>query len=355
MFSDITLSDTDLAKYTFSPQAVSRVELFGIKIDELASPAHEAELEMAKARVESAIRSGVVRENLRGSSDPLVEILSYPIAIMLVRALGDRFLYKRYATAEAKRASSFLREESEAKLLFLARESFGWRIASGEDAGRGLILLQFMDYMRNASGFHEPKWKLVNRVVKDGYVRVTKIEAARLMEVEVERKLLNGFLAGEEFKLPGQLEEHLGVIRGLLEENRSRIGAEALPSEVVIEAFPPCMRRAYEGLLSGRKASHMERFGLTSFLVNTGMDLEKIVKIFVSVSDFDEELTKYQVEHIAGLRGGRTKYTPPTCSTLRTHGICVNPDSLCKQVKHPLNYYRRKIRQRGGSEEKKPK
>jgi DNA primase large subunit len=355
MLSDITLSDTDLAKYTFTPQAASRVGLFEIKIDELTSSAHEKELEMAEARIESAIRNGVVKENLRGSSDPLVEILSYPIAIMLVRALGDRFLYKRYATAEAKRASNFLRDESEAKLLFLARGSFGWGIIPGGDAERGSILLHFIDYMRNASGFHEPKWKLVNRVMRDGYVRVSKVEAARLMEAEIERKLLNGFLAGEEFKLPGQLEDHLGVIRKLLEENRGRIGAEVLPSEVVVEAFPPCMRRAYEGLLSGRRASHMERFGLTSFLINTGMDLDKIVKIFVSVSDFDEELTRYQVEHIAGLRGGRTKYTPPTCSTLKTHGICVNPDSTCKQVRHPLNYYRRKIRQRGGSEEKKPK
>jgi len=351
MFSNITLSDTDLAKYTFTPQAASLVESLNIKLDDLTDPAYREKIERAKVRVEEAIKDGLVEANLR---DPLVEIVSYPIAIMLVKALGDRFLFRRYATAEAKRASRLLEREMDAKLLFLARESFGWRlIAGGEDVGRSL-LLHFIDYMRNASGFHEPRWKLVNRAVKDGYVRITKIEAARLMEVEIERKLMNSFLAGEKFELPEQLEEHLQSIRRLLEENRSKIGAEALPSEVVIEAFPPCMRGAYEGLLSGRRASHMERFGLTSFLINTGMDLEKIVKLFVSVSDFDEELTRYQVEHIAGLRGGRTKYTPPTCSTLRTHGICINPDATCKQVKHPLTYYRRKARARG-AEEKKPK
>jgi DNA primase large subunit len=67
------------------------------------------------------------------------------------------------------------------------------------------------------------------------------------------------------------------------------------------------------------------------------------VKVFVSVTDFDEEFTRYQIEHIAGLRGSRTRYTPPTCSTLRTHGVCVNPDRICGRIKHPLSYYRRKI------------
>lgn len=101
----------------------------------------------------------------------------------------------------------------------------------------------------------------------------------------------------------------------------------------------------------------MERFALTSFLINIGMDVEKIVKLFVSISDFDEELTRYQVEHIAGLRGGRTKYTPPTCSTLRTHGLCIEPDNLCRRVKHPLHYYRIKARsiERGGEEKEEPK
>ena len=87
----------------------------------------------------------------------------------------------------------------------------------------------------------------------------------------------------------------------------------------------------------------MERFGLTSFLVNVGMDIDEIVKLFVSVTDFDEEFTRYQIEHIAGLRGSRTKYTPPTCSTFKTHGVCYNPERLCERIKHPLSFYRRRV------------
>lgn len=352
MLSNRSLDRSDLAKYTFTPQAASQIESLNITINDLIiDPSFEKILERAKGRVEEAIREGEVRAEL---SNYPIEYTSYPVAIMFVKALGDRFLYRRYATAEAKRASKLLREERDTKLLFLARESFGWRITPSGDAGRYLFL-HFIDYMRNASGFREAKWKLVNRAVRDGNVRITKVEAARLMESEVEKRILEGLLAGDEVKLPEQLGSHLREIERTLEENRGKIRMEALPSEVIMEAFPPCMRRAYEGPLSGRRASHMERFALTSFLINIGMDVEKIVKLFVSVSDFDEGLTRYQVEHIAGLRGGRTKYTPPTCSTLRTHGLCIEPDDLCRGVRHPLSYYRIKVRSikgaRGGKKE----
>ncbi|MFX0198433.1 MAG: DNA primase regulatory subunit PriL, partial [Candidatus Hodarchaeota archaeon] len=49
-------------------------------------------------------------------------------------------------------------------------------------------------------------------------------------------------------------------------------------------------------------------------------------------------------EHIAGRRGSRTKYIPPRCDTLRTHGICHTSEEICKGIRHPLAYYRRKLK-----------
>ncbi|MDH5266756.1 MAG: DNA primase regulatory subunit PriL, partial [Candidatus Bathyarchaeota archaeon] len=45
-----------------------------------------------------------------------------------------------------------------------------------------------------------------------------------------------------------------------------------------------------------------------------------------------------------GVRGSRTKYIPPRCDTLRTHGICHSPDEICKRIRHPLAYYRRRLK-----------
>ena len=50
-------------------------------------------------------------------------------------------------------------------------------------------------------------------------------------------------------------------------------------------------------------------------------------------------MTMYQVDHIL-----TNEYTPPSCVTMLTHGICVSKDSICEKVSHPLNYYRERKR-----------
>jgi DNA primase large subunit len=116
---------------------------------------------------------------------------------------------------------------------------------------------------------------------------------------------------------------------------------EGFPKTVVQQAFPPCINALYQVFSSGRHLSHIGRFTLTSFLINVGMPTETVIGLFRSISDYDERMTRYQVEHIAGDKGSRTRYTPPSCDTLRTHSVCTNPDDLCRGIRHPLNYYRR--------------
>ena len=130
----------------------------------------------------------------------------------------------------------------------------------------------------------------------------------------------------------------------LFMEKRGKIRLEELPKGTSIIAFPPCIKALYDAISSGRHISHVGRFALTSFLINAGMTVENVVDLFRSLSDFDERMTRYQVEHIAGGRGSRTKYIPPRCDTLRTHGVCPGMNEICKRIRHPLAYYRRKLR-----------
>jgi DNA primase large subunit len=179
--------------------------------------------------------------------------------------------------------------------------------------------------------------------MENGYVALTDKESARLMQVEVEKWVNERVSTPSNFPLPLPLQTRLDEIKKVFEENRSKLGGSALPDEVINEAFPPCINYCLEGLMAGRRASHMERFALTTFLVNIGMPIEQMVSFYTEVTDFDESKTRYQIEHIAGLKGNRTKYTPPTCNTLRTHRVCRNPDRICDRINHPLSYYRRKI------------
>jgi DNA primase large subunit len=81
---------------------------------------------------------------------------------------------------------------------------------------------------------------------------------------------------------------------------------------------------------------------LATFLLNIGVSVDEVVNLFTRLTDHNLRITRYQVEHLAGMRGSRTKYTPPNCRSLRTHRLCVRSDELCRSVKHPLSYYRKK-------------
>lgn len=338
------LSEREAAKYPFVEAGVKLVEGLNLQIDDLSDPSYLRAVDRATERVTEAIVYGEVSARL---ADSVTEIISYPIAAMFVTILGEQFLTRRFALAEAVRVYNLLQTEPDEKIIDIAVNDFNWEILRIHEIIDGVpynLKIKFPYYLRSASGFHEPKWKLVNRTLENGWVSVTSVEAARLLQVEVENWIKDRIGPAIRISLPDPLKRRLDQIRRAFDENRPKFKGDQLPDEILNEAFPPCMKYCLEGLMSGRRASHMERFGLTSFLINIGMPIDKIVEFYTSVTDFDESLTRYQIEHIAGLKGNRTRYTPPTCATLRTHGVCRNMDKVCETVVHPLSYYRKKGR-----------
>jgi DNA primase large subunit len=321
------------------------VKALDLKIDELASPEYAPVVNRAEKRIEEAIIYALVSERLQKDE---IEILSFPIAVMMTAAAKDPFLKRRYALAEAKRAYNLLKLENKEKIMEIAKV-FNWKIKPSErqkaptETATYDFALGFVDFLRNTANFREKKWKLVNRLVHKGHVYLTKDEAARLIaeeiRVHIEKKLDVKGLA-----LPENIVKRVSVLKQLFSRQRGKIRLEEMPKEVVIAAFPPCIKELYNAILSGRHSSHVGRFALTSFLLNIGMTVDNVVDLFRTLSDFNERMTRYQVEHIAGGKGSRTKYIPPKCETLRTHGVCPGMDEICRKIRHPLSYYRRKLR-----------
>ena len=313
-----------------------------IKIDDLASPEFKSVLDRAESRIEEAILFRTISQK---SPNDDIEIPSFPIAVMMVAATADSLIKSRYALAEAKRVSELLKDERKEKVMKIAN-TFNWklRIVDGDiNAPPYDFALHFPDFLKNATDFHDKKWKLVNRLLLNGEVYLTKHEVSRLLEEEV-RRYIEGKLDAKVGSLPQNIMDHVNRMKELAIEKRGEIRLEEFPKSVIIAAFPPCIKGVYDTIASGRPTSHIGRFALTSFLLNIGMTAEDVVNFFRSVSDFDERMTRYQVEHIAGVRGSRTKYIPPRCDTLRTHGICHTTDEICKRILHPLAYYRRKLK-----------
>jgi len=342
----MALSKADIAKYPFTVEAARYVKDLDLRIEDLANQDYNEIIKRARERVEEAILYGVVGWNEAPNYD--VEIISFPVSIIMVLSTESSFLGKRYALAEAKKAYNLLRVEKEdEKLVEIASSSFNWNIKTAVGATRQTydFALSFINYLENAPSFHDYKWKLVNRFMADGYVFLMKDELARLIAEEAMKHIQKRLVGKIRAELPPTLIQAVGNITQLIVAQQETIQAEETPQVMVEEAYPPCIRALNESFRSNRSISHIGRFTLTSFLLNIGLSVEDVVKLFTSATDFDKNLTKYQVEHIAGKRGSGTKYTPPKCETLKTHGLCPGMDDVCKMVKHPLAYYRRKLRQ----------
>jgi len=313
------------------------------EIKELESEVFSRILNKAEERVEKAIIDLPSYTKSRPRYDE-IEIFSFPIAVMMVAATGDQLIKRRYALAEAKRVSNMLKDERSEKVMVIAK-NFDWTIRLVENISLQPynFVLHFTDFLKNASKFSHPNWKLVNRFMLNGEVYLTKTEASRLLEEEVRRHIEEK-LDTKVGSLPDPITKRIERLNQLFSETKAKIKMEELPKEMVTPAFPPCIKRLYDTISSGRNISHIGRFTLTSFLVNVGMTTENITNLFRALPDFRERLTRYQVEHIAGGRGSRTKYIPPKCETLQTHGVCQNKDEICGAIRHPLAYYRRKLR-----------
>jgi len=337
------LTESDHAKYPFTTEAARYVSGLGLEIQDLGADEYSAILDRAEKRIEEAITSAKISPEWQNRD---VEILSFPTAIMLLSIIGDDRLRRRYALAESKRAYQILRNDMPTKIIEIAENTFGWKIKQVEktvEESYYEYALHFMNYLRNATSIHEPEWKLANRILSGGYICLTKDETSRLLLEEIQRKILDRCKKST-LEVPSALAPRIEKIRQMIEARKGFMRIEEAPRVAVYAAMPPCVRNLYDALFAGRNLSHMGRFTLTSFLVNVGVAEEEIVKTFKAATDFDEKKTRYQVEHIAGRRGAKRKYTPPRCETLKTHGVCVNPDEFCKQIKHPLTYYRRKVR-----------
>ena len=326
----------DLAKYPFLKETAEYIKPLGLQIDDLASMGFEL-VKRAEDRVNEAL---IERRIIRNMKRLDIEIPSFPLALLIVIATENSFIKKRYALAEAKQAAADLVSEPKEKILKVARD-FSWKISLTKETLDSPLefSINFADFLRNSAHLHDKKWKLTNSILSQGCVYLNKRDTVRLLEEEIRRRI--------EKRLDVKLQkcpEELGLIsdrvKKLAHEVIGEMENEELPKTVVQGAYPPCIQALLEGARSTHHLSHIERFTLTSFLVNIGMTSEAINELFKTFSDYNERLTLYQIEHIAGERGSATRYIPPQCSLLQTHGVCRNKDELCRRIYHPLGYYR---------------
>jgi DNA primase large subunit len=330
------------------PDARTYVQTQGYTVGELLTdPAYERPRRRALERVRAALSGDVLPEAAAATaSEAEIELLSYPLARLILAQLGDSYLNNRYAVAESKLANRRLSEEESDEIVWAVAEGLGIPLESAVDP-QSYARLHFLDYLRFAPT-RDAQWKLVNQPLRDGFVALPRERVVRLIEEGLREKLVEDL---DELERPGR--EVLSAFGRDLTEIVTTVAAmrarfqNQTSGEIRVDAFPPCMKAIWGGIQAHVNIPHMGRFAIVTFLHKLGMDSEAILKFFAQVPDFDISKSRYQIEHITGKIGGGTEYSAPGCSTMQTYGVCpleARDDICLNEIHHPLSYYRKKVR-----------
>lgn len=335
---------TTLAKYPFLQDTRQFIKDNGPSVDELLhDPPYERARIIGIERLDNALKnSDVGQRSLASESDCIMEILSYPLARMVAVCIGDSYFKKRYALGEASHMYKQLLNESTNFLLSVAQEL---DVTVRYNTEKNTIKIFFKDYLRNAPTRYK-EWKMVNRGVRNGFLTISHKDLARILLESVRERINKELLTRECDKNVSEVFSiDIQRFQNLLAMQKKKI--EATPvGKVSIEKLPPCMKDVLSAIQSGENVPHMGRFALVAFLSSLKLSTTEILKLFSTAPDYQEDKTRYQVEHITGASSS-TEYKCPGCEKMRTYGVCAvdKMDELCRKIRHPLSYYSTKWKQ----------
>ena len=342
--------DPTYARYPFLSEARAAVRETGADLATLVAEQDRA-VERGRERVERALTEGTTASEAEYSTRD--ELLSYPLARILVSLLDAEAAIDKYATAEATTAYQRFSED--------------FRVNDGRDGriDRGRLLREFdlagrvrpeplPDHRRSDADpewfridvgayltFGESDWgddwRLVNREVADGGVRVTREELDRLLRAAVRNRVREGLpFAGIGDELADALERQLTDLQDLLADRTTETDVEIVDPSL----FPPCVARLVGRAQAGEELDAPALFALLSFLAGLNLDRIHIAMLLGSglSSRANEMLTRVADEDAA-------QYPPPSCQTLGAYGLCDDANGHRAVAPHPLDYYERRLRE----------
>jgi DNA primase large subunit len=293
-------------------------------------------VEKAEARVRDAITNGKIKKIPALASAQEEELALYAIARMIVSCAANRYLINRYAVAEAKKTGEYLSSDSAAKPEYVDAVALEFGVKFEKSGAQHLVALgKYLAYTPRSMDY-----KLANRQVAAGKVRVNSHERIRMLEEAVRKKIERELPIRADF--PAEIKAAGARMLALLPK------LEASAVIVGQENYPPCIRRMTDELSLSVNLPHTARVALAIYLVRAGMQNERIVGIFRGAPDFSEKTTRYQVEYL------RTKgYSMPSCATMDSYGVCVAECRCGTPLRYRDDIHGKRLRQLEEREGKK--
>ena len=339
----LALGQDEIAKYPFLADAGQYLKDQGFSLEQFGSdPDLKQLIEKAYERILVAADGKIYKSDLDGdhvSKEAALprEVFSFLLAIVLLKLSGMHTLIKRFALAEARRAEKYLEKDlanisDESKNQLAIRvidDLFSVQVEKSDD----YFIIPVSDYLKHSINFHEREWKLINRHVENGQVFLSPHETVRLIRKElgtyINSKIINA-------KTPTMIPGFENSVNKLVSLSKKFATYTVFTGE-----YPPCIKHAINILEKGENLPHSGRFMLATFLLSKGQTVQQIAPLFKNAPDYNERVTLYQLNHLAGTSGSGTQYSCPSCEKLKTQSLCFAIPE-CDNIINPLQFGRKK-------------
>ena len=339
----LELGQDEIAKYPFLADAGQYLKDKGFTLEQFGTdPDLKQLISKAFERIQVAADGKIYNSDLIGnqvSKEAALprEVFSFLLAIVLLKLSGMHTLIKRFALAEARRAEKYLEkdlgnisDESKNQLAIRIIDNlFLVKIKKSDE----YFIIPVSDYLKHSINFHEREWKLINRHVENGQVFLSPHETVRLIRKElgtyINSKIVNA-------KTPTMISGFEDSVNKLV-----LLSKKFKTFTVATGEHPPCIKHALKILEKGENLPHSGRFMLATFLLSKGQTVQQIAPLFKNAPDYNERVTLYQLNHLAGTSGSGTQYSCPSCEKLKTQSLCF-VTSECNNIISPLQFGKKK-------------
>ena len=343
----IKLGTNDLAKYPFLNEAALYVKETHFDLQEFDRGEMDFIINRSFKKIEDFLKVGESNYKLEKFE---IEILTFLASLLILKSVSVDVITKKFALLESMRFEKYLiddlknsfKDEKKRLVLFkIFKEVFKIDVYS-ETKISEFYKIRVIDYIRRSIVFHEQEWKLINRTVKDGYVYLTVTEVVRLFRNELSLIIVDKIKNMRLVTFPNQVVNKSQKLKSYWESVNNRWSDSAGADNGFVSknaVTPPCIDHLYKNLNNGENLPHSARLLFATFLLFSGKSIEEIVEIFKKLPDFNERITRYQLEHLSGKKGGSKKYFVPSCEKIKLENLCYETE-VCKGIINPIQLLR---------------
>lgn len=305
-----------LLKYNFLDECKGYLKDLNFNgFEDLEKPEYTHLFTRAMNRIQSSIDNKVYQH----SSNVAYEIISFIIASKIIHATGNIRLLKKFVLYESMVVEQSLIndfEDNYIRSILLSKFSNLENIINKQ----GEYIISIADYLIMMKQFNEPEWRLINQKVGDGVVYIKKNKFIRLMRIGIMKHLEEKILS-DVTKLPPIFDKYVDTSRSLIRD---------FEKVDLSKTYPPCIQKILDQINEGSNPNNISRVILGNYLLNRGLSVETVAKVFNNTPDHDDKKTEYYINKLVG-------YKCHGCSKIESHGLCFRNDK-CGNIINPMHF-----------------